>query len=87
MGVLLGALLAAWTWTLTRGHRPATSIVLVLYALSPNLLAAASLLTTDMAATFTWFAAVYTCVRYSRRPGRGRRLSAAPPTGRAPGFF
>ena len=77
MGVLLGALLAAWTWTLTRGHRPATSIVLVLYALSPNLLAAASLLTTDMAATFTWFAAVYTWWRYWRRLGRGRWLLAA----------
>ncbi len=77
MGVLLGALLAAWTWTLTRGHRPATSIVLVLYALSPNLLAAASLLTTDMAATFTWLAAVYTWWRYWRRPGRGRWLLAA----------
>ena len=77
MGVLLGALLAAWTWTLTNGHRPATGIVLALYALSPNLLAAAALLTTDMAATLTWFAAVYTWWRYWRRPGWRRWLPAA----------
>ncbi len=77
MGVLLGALLAAWTWTLTNGHRPATGIVLALYALSPNLLAAAALLTTDMAATLTWFAAVYTWWRYWRRPSWGHWLVAA----------
>ena len=77
MGVLLGALLAGWTWALTGGHRPATAIVLLLYALSPNLLAAAALLTTDMAATLTWFAAVYTWWRYWRRPGWRRWLAAA----------
>ena len=77
MGVLLGALLAGWTWALTGGHQPATVIVLLLYALSPNLLAAAALLTTDMAATLTWFAAVYTWWRYWRRPGWGRWLLAA----------
>ena len=58
MGVVLGALLAGWTWALTGRHRPATAITLALYAVSPNLLAAAALLTTDMAATVTWFAAV-----------------------------
>ena len=43
LGVVLGALLAAWTRALTH-HLPATAVVLGLYALSPNLLAAASLL-------------------------------------------
>ena len=77
MGVLLGALLAGWTWTLTGHHRPATASVLLLYALSPNLLAAAALLTTDMAATLTWFAAVYTWWRYWQRPGWRLWLPAA----------
>ena len=77
MGVVLGALLAGWTWALTGRHRPATAITLALYAVSPNLLAAAALLTTDMAATVTWFAAVYTWWRYWRRPGWGRWLLAA----------
>jgi len=76
MGVLLGALLAAWAWALTSRHRPATAIVLALYALSPNLLAAAALLTTDMAATLTWLAAVYTWWRTWRRPNGGRWLLA-----------
>lgn len=77
MGVLLGALLAAWTMTLTRGHRPALATVMLLYALSPNLLASAGLLTTDMAATLTWFLSIYTWWRYWQRPGRGRWLLAA----------
>ena len=76
LGVVLGALLAAWTRALTH-HLPATAVVLALYALSPNLLAAASLLTTDMATTATTFAAVFTWWRYWRRPGRGRWLLAA----------
>ena len=76
LGVLLGALMASWTWALTR-HLPAAAVVLVLFALSPNLLAAASLVTTDMAATATWFATVYTWWRYWRRPGWGRWLLAA----------
>ena len=67
LGVVLGALLAAWTRALTH-HLPATAVVLGLYALSPNLLAAASLLTTDMATTATTFAAVFTWWRYWRRP-------------------
>ena len=76
LGVVLGALLAAWTRALT-GHLPATGVVLALYALSPNLLAAASLLTTDMATTVTILAAVVAWQRYWRRPGRGRWLAAA----------
>ena len=77
MGMLLGALMGGWTWTLTGRHGPATAILLAHYALSPNLLAAAALLTTDMAATVTWFAAVYTWWRTWRRPGWGRWLLAA----------
>ena len=77
LGTLLGALMAAWTRTLTRGHLPATAAVLVFYAFSPNLLASSSLVTTDAAATMTWFASIYTWWRYWQRPGRGRWLTAA----------
>lgn len=77
MGVALGALMAAWTLALTSGHRPATISLLVLFALSPNLLASAALVTTDIAATLTWFLAVYTWWRFWQRPGWGRWLAAA----------
>ena len=77
MGVMLGALMAAWTATLTRGHLPATGALMLLYALSPNLLASAALATTDIAATLTWFLSVYTWWRYWQRPGWGRWLVAA----------
>jgi len=77
LGVLLGALLAAWTRALTGGHLPATGLTLGLYALSPNFLAAAALLTTDMAATVTWFACVYAWWRFWRRPTGWRWLVAA----------
>lgn len=77
MGVLLGALMAAWSSTLTRGHLPAVAGLLSLYALSPNLLASAALVTTDIAATLTWFLCIYTWWRYWQRPGWGRWLAAA----------
>ncbi|HMT20299.1 MAG TPA: glycosyltransferase family 39 protein [Promineifilum sp.] len=77
MGVLLGALMAAWTSTLTRGHLPAVTGLLSLYALSPNLLASAALVTTDIAAALTWFLCIYTWWRYWQRPGWGRGLAAA----------
>ncbi len=76
MGVVLGALMVAWMRALD--PRPAAVVAVAgLYALSPNLLASASLLTTDMAATVTWFATVYTWWRYWQRPRRGRWLATA----------
>ena len=83
MGVILGALMAAWTLSLTRGHLPATGGLLLLYALSPNLLASAALVTTDIAATLTWFLSIYTWWRYWQQPGRGRWLIAAASLGLA----
>ncbi len=77
MGVLLGALMAAWTASLTRGHLPAVGVLLLLFALSPNLLASAALATTDIAATLTWFLCVFAWWRYWQRPGWGRWLAAA----------
>ena len=58
MGVLLGALMAAWTWTLSRGHLPTVAGLLSLYALAPNLLASAALETTAIAATLTWLVCI-----------------------------
>jgi len=83
MGVILGALMAAWTLSLTRGHLPATGGLLLLYALSPNLLASATLVTTDIAATLTWFLSIYTWWRYWQQPSRGRWLIAAASLGLA----
>ncbi len=77
MGVILGAVIAAWTASLTRGHRPALVIVMSLFALSPNLLASAALATTDIAAAATWLLCVYTWQRYWRRPGWARWWLAA----------
>ena len=48
------ALMAAWTWTLSRGHLPTVAGLLSLYALAPNLLASAALVTTDIAATLAY---------------------------------
>ncbi len=77
MGVLLGALMAAWVSSLTRGHLPAVTTLMLLYARSPNLLASAGLVTTDIAATLTWFLAVFAWWRYWQRPNWGRWLAAA----------
>lgn len=76
MGVALGALLISWMRALSSSP-VALVTVAGLYALSPNLLAAAALLTTDMAATVTWLACVYAWWRYWRRPGAARWLLAA----------
>lgn len=77
MGVILGALMGAWTLSLTRGNLPATGSLMLLYALSPNLLASAALATTDIAATLTWFLSIFTWWRYWQRPSWGRWLLAA----------
>lgn len=72
MGVLLGALMAAWFASLSRGHLPGAAVLMALFAFSPNLLASAALVTTDIAASLTWLACVYTWWRYWQRPGPGR---------------
>jgi hypothetical protein len=56
-GVILGALIAGWT---NAWHgRDAMAVALILFATAPNLLAGASLATTDFVSTVTYFAAVY----------------------------
>jgi len=77
MGVMLGALMAGWTRSLTRNDLSAVAVVMALFAFSPNFLASAALATTDIASTATAFACVYAWWRYWRRPGAGRWLAAA----------
>jgi len=76
MGVVLGALMLSWMCALSRSPVAAVTVA-GLYALSPNLLASAALLTTDMAATVTWFATIYAWWRYWQRPDPSRWLAAA----------
>lgn len=77
MGVLLGALMAAWFASLSRAHLPGTAVLMALFAFSPNLLASAALVTTDIAATLTWLLCVFAWWRYWQRPGRARWALAA----------
>jgi hypothetical protein len=57
MGILLGGLIGSWalSW---HGHG-AMAVALALFAASPNLLAAASLATTDFVTVVTYFATIY----------------------------
>ena len=57
MGILLGGLIGSWA--LSWNGRAAMSVSLVLFAASPNLLAAASLATTDFMTVVTYFATIY----------------------------
>jgi 4-amino-4-deoxy-L-arabinose transferase-like glycosyltransferase len=68
LGVLLGALIFFWAreWL---GYWPAVA-ALAMYAVEPNLLAHASLVTTDFGVTCFIFAAVYALWRYQRKPSR-----------------
>jgi hypothetical protein len=67
-GVILGALLAGWT---RNWHgRDAMVVALILFATSPNLLAAATLATTDFVSTLTYFGAVYAWWGFWRRRDR-----------------
>ncbi len=58
MGILLGALIGSWV--LAWHGRGAMAVALVLFGASPNLLAAASLATTDFVTVVTYFATIYT---------------------------
>lgn len=73
-GMLLGALMIAWTRSLTRGFLPAMVVVALLFAFSPNFLASAALVTTDIAVTMAFLACVYAWWRYWERPTWGRWL-------------
>ena len=66
VGVLLGALIGSWA--LSWHGRGAMVVALVLFAASPNLLASATLATTDFMTAFTYFGTIYTWWRYWRRP-------------------
>ncbi len=68
LGLLLGALIASWasSWQ----GRMATAVSAILFGASPNLIAAASLATTDLAVAATYFATVYAWWRF----WRGRKV-------------
>jgi hypothetical protein len=66
VSILLGALIGSWAFT---WHgRGAMIVALVLFAASPNLLASATLATTDFVTVFTYFGTIYAWWRYWRRP-------------------
>ena len=69
LGVLLGVLLFCWTRELF-GFRPAV-IVLGLYAIEPNILAHARLVTTDFGVTCFVFGTLYFLWRTARRVSAG----------------
>ncbi len=75
-GVLLGALLGRWARERQIGLL-AEFTVMVLYAFSPNLLAHASLATTDALLVLTFFASVWAWERFWKAPSRGRWVLAA----------
>lgn len=66
LALLLGALMMSWSrrWN----GRVAMLLTGVLFAFSPNLLASASLATTDLATTALYFATIYTWWSFWRRP-------------------
>lgn len=74
--VLLGALLGRWARERQIGLL-AEGTVMTLYAFSPNLLAHATLATTDALLVLTFFAAVWAWERFWKRQSRGRWLLAA----------
>ena len=75
VALLLGAMLARWARELS--GRDAQNVVLLLFAFSPNLVAFASLATTDISTCATYVAAVFSWWRYWRRPCRERWFWAA----------
>jgi 4-amino-4-deoxy-L-arabinose transferase-like glycosyltransferase len=75
VGMLLGAILARWARE--QGGRSAPGVVLFLFSLSPNILASASLATTDLTITTAYVAVVFAWWRFWQRPSRGRWLLAA----------
>jgi hypothetical protein len=64
LGLLLGALIGSWA--LSWHGRIAMAISSILFAVSPNLIAAAALATTDLVVTATYFATVYAWWQYWR---------------------
>lgn len=56
-GVGLGALVASWAWRL--GGPVAAIVATTLFALSPDLIGHASLVTSDVALAFAWFAVAF----------------------------
>ncbi len=75
LGMLLGALAARWAWV---WHgRFVMLVVLVLFTFDPNLLAHASLATTDMATAVFYFGAVFLWWLYWQKPSRRRWLGTA----------
>ncbi len=66
MGIILGGLIGSWA--LAWHGRGAMGIALVLFAASPNLLASASLATTDFITVLTYFGTIYAWWRYWRNP-------------------
>jgi 4-amino-4-deoxy-L-arabinose transferase-like glycosyltransferase len=73
-GLLLGALVSRWSKLLVGNS--GQIIALTLYAFAPNLLASASLATTDLVATAAYFGAVFGVWYYWRRPSLARWLLA-----------
>ncbi|UCG25016.1 MAG: hypothetical protein JSW55_03205 [Chloroflexota bacterium] len=72
--LLLGALISRWAGILAGFS--GQIIALTLYAFAPNLLASASLATTDLVATAGYFSAVFGVWYYWRRPSAARWLLA-----------
>ncbi|MCB0036502.1 MAG: glycosyltransferase family 39 protein, partial [Anaerolineales bacterium] len=73
-GLLLGAMMMRWAAAV--GGREARLAAGVLFAFSPNLIANASLATTDFVTTVTYVACLFTLWRYWQRPTWGRWLLA-----------
>lgn len=75
LALLLGAMMGSWA--LSWRGRYAMTVTLILFAFSPNLLAAGSLATTDLVTAVFYFATVFLWWRYWQRPGRLRWLATA----------
>jgi hypothetical protein len=72
VGLLLGALVLAWTGR--QRKRAGQIVVLCLFAFSPNVLAFAALATTDLAAAVSIIGVLFVLWAYWQRPSRGLRL-------------
>ena len=66
LGVLCGAVLLNWSWAL--GQREAYWLTAVFFPFAPNLLAHASLATTDFAATAGYLFVLFSVWRHQQRP-------------------
>ncbi|HEY8370768.1 MAG TPA: phospholipid carrier-dependent glycosyltransferase [Thermodesulfobacteriota bacterium] len=81
LGVLLAALVGLWAGRLW--GRRAALLAMALASLEPNLVAHASLVTTDVGVTLFVFATVYALWEYLRAPGWGLLAAAGATTGMA----